>query len=355
MSITKKLGLAFGKTLIALSILTFALGFLFVNTLSTPNKIKFWLNESDLYPAVADSIQEQFLSEDNNLGQIPDGVIKDSINKTFDGSVAKGFIEGSIDTIYVWLNGKQENLSIALDTKMLQQKFADNVGSGLLERYSNLPTCTSLSSISVQSLDLLELQCVPPGVDIKQVAGSIVEQIKNQTDSGFDDGTITFAPQSEGDNKEDNLASQLKPARDTYQILKLLPYISAGMFAIGAAIVVLLSDPRYKALRTLAVASIPYGILYIIGGLLLPNIITSSTHSAVETIEQQLLRVPLQKVIDIMSKDIGQDLINLGAILVASGGTMLLIYLYIKKKNPPTGKESKTEHKPDVAQSELKK
>lgn len=354
MSIGKKLGLAFGKTLIVLSFAVFAVGFLFLNTLSKPDKIKFWLSESDLYPAIAESIQDQFLSEGSVIDQIPSEIIKQAITNTFSAETAQGFFESSIDTSYSWLNGRQEELAIELDTAMLQQQFADNVSAGLIERFQSLPACPPRT---LPSANLLELQCVPAGIDLTQVASTITEQIRNQTgDDGFGDGTITISPQN-SENPDENLATQLKPAKDIYGILGNLPYISAGLFLIGAAIVLALSDPKYRALRTLAVASIPYGILYIISGVLLPKLVTASTRSAIETIEQPLLKQPLERLVDIIGKDIGQVFINLGAILVVVGVALLGTYIFMRKKDPKaeTKKPKDTEHKPDIHHPETPK
>ncbi len=351
MKFIRKLGLAFGKTLILFSIVLSAIGFLYFSTLSKPEKLKLWLNESGIYTAIAESIQEQFISENSNAEGIPPNIINDAVTKTFAADTAQKFFEDSIDSSYSYLEGEQDELVLELDVEMFQQDFTNNVSAGLLAEFSNLPPCPPRT---IPTTDLLSLQCIPRGVDVNQVVSALTAQLESQAEEQLNDGTISLNPE-EGTAEPNNIAEDLKPAKDVYGILGNLPYVAGGLFIVGAAIVLALNKPKYRTLRTLAVAALPYGLIYIASGIFLPNIVKASTQSSINNIPEENLKAPLEKLVDRIGSGIGQDLINTGIVLTVLGAIMLISYLIVLKKFPPKEEKNENDEHPNKEPQEAEK
>lgn len=351
MKIAQKLGLVFGKTLIALSVGLFVLGFLFISTLSRPEKLKLIIAESGLYQAVADTIQEQFVKDNGDLQQIPNDIIQNALEQTFNEETAKDLFESSIDNTYGWLDGSREELTIELDTNELQQTFTGNIEAGLLERLEMLPTCPSGT---LPPADLASIDCIPQGLDIGQITDTIKVQIDDLQENVGGEDVISISPETTNEQGETtSLSQELKPVKDIYRFLTLLPYITAGLFIIGLLLVVALSKPRYKALRTLSVATLPYGVLYVLSGVFLPRFFTSTSSSLTESISEPALKEPVSNILSSLSSSIGRDFIWVGVILIAIGAILLVAYLVMKKKNPP--KHPKTDHQPTMHHPEPSK
>lgn len=342
MNILPKLGLALGKTLIVFSITLAVVGFLFISSLGQPNKIKSWLRDSGLYSALADSIQKQFIEGTESLEQVPPELVEKAIRQTFDEQRAQEFVESSVDGTYAWLNRDKDSVSIELNTNELQDTFVSNVGANLRERLQSLPRCPQ----GVFPRDILNANCVPAGLDISRVVNETTaqfarNQLSNPEELQQQDGTS-----SPGEIQPVNFAEQIKPVRDFYQWALLLPYIALGIFVVGGALVIWLSKPRYRSLRTLATAAIPYGAIYIIAGLLLPNFLIAATTTGIESIEDPSFHGPLKSVAEDLSNNLGNDLLRIGGIILAVGTILLVTYVVVKKKNPP--REAPAENKPSV-------
>lgn len=350
MSIARKLGLAFGKTLILLSIIFSALGFLYFNTLSKPEKIKLWLSDSALYPAIAETIQEQFLSEERDTGQIPPEIVESAVAKTFGQETAQTFIENSIDSTYLWLNGTQDELSLELDIKDYQEDFITNLNTGLLAKLNELPSCPSGT---IPSTDLFELQCIPQGVDINQVVSELTSQIDLETDAQQEVNDAIEAVDSPISKPDEGLAKNLQPVKDIYGIFKILPYVAVSLFAVGTALVIALSKPRRKALKTLAVATIPYGVIYVAFGIFLPNIVKAGVQSSIDSISEPQLKAPLEAIVANASGSIGKDLMYIGLSLLVLGAILLIGYFTIRKKHSTNSNKNKPSlHNPETNNQE---
>ena len=169
-----------------------------------------------------------------------------------------------------------------------------------------------------------------------------------------DEGVISISPETTNEQGETtSLSQELKPVKDTYRFLTLLPYITAGLFIVGLLLVIALSEPRYKALRTLAIATLPYGVLYVLSGVFLPRFFTSTSGSLTESITEPALKAPVSNILNSLSSNIGRDFIWAGVILIALGSALLTTYLLIKKKNPP--KHQQTDHQPTTHHPEPSK
>ena len=333
MSIVRKLALALGKTLIVLSITVSVVGFLFISTLSKPDKIKGWLSESSLYPSVTQTIQDQLLKDNPDSNQLPKTVLNDTITKTFNAQVVQEFFEGSIDNIYVWLKDDTQKLNLKLDTNQLQKDFTQNVTNGLRSHLQNLPPCPANV---VPSTDLINAQCLPSQIDIDEVLASVDTQLDLGDLEANGEGTeiIKFSPSSSDDTESPvTLEQELAPIKSIYNLLGVLPFITLGLFLIGVAIIVTFSKPRYVALRMLAISALFYGILYTVGGLLLPKIITSLTKSTIDSITEPALKESLSNLAKTIGKSIGSDLVIAGVVILIIGLVLLVSYVQIKKRS----------------------
>lgn len=335
MKTLRKITLALCKTILVFSLFTFVLGVLTIKVLGNQDQTKKWLSESGIYSAATASLRKNFVQSADTTGQASNPIIQTAVDKSITEQIIQEFTEDGLSQTYAWLEGKTEEPQLAFDTKQIQQDFADNVTTGLTERSASLPICPGRTMPNTQ--DIFTINCLPRDYDVTPEIDKIRQQIL-AADSQELQKTVSLDANGaavESPSQKQPLLEPLKPIKNYYYLIRILPAISAIIFVILAGVIIAISKPRYRALRTLATVTIPYGIMYIIGGLLLPRATQNSINALIDQLKVNEFGDPLKHILKNILQLAGDYLIIIGVGLIILGGTLLLSYLTIKKKSSP--------------------
>lgn len=334
MNIVRKLALALCKTVMVTCIVLFLAGMLCAATVLRPERIKQWLHDSGLYEATTQSVKDQFI-EGTDKTTATNPIIKNAVEKSVKESDIQTFAESGIDQTYAWLNGQTKTPQYSLNIQKIKEDFANNVAAGLTARAKTLPTCTYANPPKTN--DTLTINCIPPGTDVaaqieqaRQDLLSVDPNSKdaNQTEISAQDIKLQTA------NGPQPYYQALASAQKWYKLLKKLPILTVFVFLLMSVLVLILSKPRYMALRTLGSLTVPYGVMFLIAGYFTPRTIKTTLVSLFNT-NDDAVGGALQKLAGYFADTAGSYLVRIGIVLVIVGCGLLAAYFVIKKRRTP--------------------
>lgn len=233
-------------------------------TIRNQKTVKNWFSKSGFYDQVADIALTNIkkASAQSGSSEIPvtdpaiQAVVKDALSPEF----IKTNIDSSLDSIYSWLSGTNQDLLFKLDLNPVKDKIAAGVGNFAKTRAAGLPVCGVIGNNS--PVDPFAATCLPRGVTPEQV-GTLATQtfltqdfLKNPVITSKDlkiaDGSGKSIPIAED--------SRAKAVQKAYHLSGFLPValiISAVLFMTG---VIFLSADRLKGISRV-------GLVFLVTGL----------------------------------------------------------------------------------------
>lgn len=334
MKTLRKLTLALCKTILVFSLFAFVMSVLALRVLGNHDQTKRWLRESNIYSVATKSLRKNLVQNVDTTGQASNPIIQSAVDKSITEEVIQNFAEDSLGQTYSWLEGETKEPELAFDTTKIQEDFANNVATGLTERSANLPICPGRTLPNTQ--DIFAINCLPRGYDIAPEIEKARQQIlATDTQDLQKTATIDANGAAAESPSQQSLLEPLKPIKNYYHIISILPIISAVVFVILAGIMVALSKPRYRALRTLATLTIPYGIMYVIGGWLLPHLTQNSLNTLIDQLKIDEFGAPVKLILQSMVEATSSYLVIIGVGLIVIGNVLLGAYMFTKKKLAP--------------------
>lgn len=343
----RKLVLALCKTVLIFSIGLFAFGLLFSLTLAKPDRIIGWLDGSGLYIVVTNNLKEQLRSANEDLGTPDNPIISNAVDSSLPADRIQQFVEAGITETYKWLDGETETPQFSIDVNQVKTDFANKVASGLTERAATLPACSQ--RLKPTSTDVFTINCIPPGTDVAEEIESIRQQILD-ADTDQVGGEALVSAQSlkvEKNGQQVPYYQALGNIKTYYQGLKLLTVVSITLFVIAAGIIIALTKPRYRALRTLSVPLIINGTIYTLAGFLLPNQVNALFKIDESPTSATDFGAPLKNLVSSITSYSSNILLKIGIGFFVLGIASLVAYIIIKKRNPEVA-EVKAEHKQEA-------
>lgn len=307
-----------------------------MQTVGKPERTKTILSESGLYGIVATNIRKQFIEGETQVAGASSALAQDSISKTLTDARIQGYIESGIDNTYSWLNGETANPEIKIDVTSIKADFANNMTQNIEARLATLPAC-SRNTVPTTS-DITAIECIPRGYNTTAEIERIRQQIlaadtSDLTGNNEAEQTISLTG-DQASNNEAPVEHSLESVKSVYTWAKRIPQISGVLFVVSALAITLLSRPRYKALRTLGLAAIPYGILYLLVGILAPPILANIFKSMTAQSQSDSFAQPLQHIGQSLAGTVGSYFVWFGIALTISGIACFVIYKVIQKRDP---------------------
>ncbi len=250
--------------------------------LTNPQKVKAWLNDSNLYGSfVTDAIkQAEATAGDDESGTVSlsDTAVQQIAQSTFSAQLLQKDVNTFVDSNYSWLEGKSDKPDFEIDLSGAKQTFAEKVGEYVQTYLTSLPVCsnTQLATISSQSADPLALTCRPASLNAAAEATQVTETISGST--GFlSDPIITAANiNPKGDSQTEPYYQSLAGLPKVYQFGQQLPWI-AGLIAIASAVGMVFMTQRHRnGLRAVGIVLTIAGLALICAKFLSDQILDSA-------------------------------------------------------------------------------
>jgi hypothetical protein len=222
--------------------------------LSSPTYIEKALKESRVYDqfvsTVIDNSQKESTDPDSKeiLSQ-PE--IKAAAEKSFTPALLQSSTESVFNGVFAWIQGKTTEPEFRIDLTNAKADLSKNVAAYAEKRANSLPPCT-LEQLRQMSpdIDLLQIQCLPPGINVSALAQEYSQKFLNDGDF-LKDPVITNETIAEN-NDGKPLSEQLSGAPKAYSALHLTKWILLALALALTALLIFARRDRRAGLRHVA-------------------------------------------------------------------------------------------------------
>lgn len=262
-----------------LSLNIFRLGLLIIIPLTaiviafrTPAFLEQALDQSGIYKAVIPSLLDQ-TAEDNKADQqavalLQDAGVRDAVNSAFSPEVLQDSTETILDGTYQWLDGTTSTPRISLNLQSSADILKSKLTDYATRRLATLPTCSQAQFGQLTGQEaLLDLTCIPPGLDIGQTARDFSDGALKNTGLAERATLSTDDLPKDADGKR-IYETQLAMAPNAYRWIVNGPWIVAGILLLSGALLVFAHDRRRQGIRALSWVLCTSGIVWVFGAIL---------------------------------------------------------------------------------------
>lgn len=310
--------------------------FSFNQVFGSPNKIKTDLAKSGVYDALVTNLVQQTsrgnpeapVAEPSTAGQTQ---LQQAIKESLPPSYIEKQINGVLDGVYAWVNGKTAEPEFKIDLTQFHTNLVNNIVAQSQKYAASLPVCNSQSQIS-PDFDPFGMTCLPAGTTPEQIAAQTRQQLL--TSDLFKNTIITPADLT----KDEPLSKKLAPAKTTRKVLNIAILASAGLVLLTAAGAVFLSRPWRKGIRRVAISCITVGassaVLAVGSSYLLKYMSKNINQNGDQVLQSKLLDAAR-----LLGDDLRNWWVGFGIVLVIIGVGSLIAMAATKpdeKKTPET-------------------
>lgn len=307
---------------------------------SSPERMKSTIKDSGVYEKAPEIIYAEITANPENKNSsinLSDPAIKSAALEAFNPEFLQANTESFIAGGYNWLEGKSENLNFEINLEPAKKDFVNNVVDTQAKLIAELPECTveQLQKLQSSAVDIFSLECLPPGINIKQEAENAKKEILN--DKNFIAQT-KFGSNDIKDDKGVPLTESLPNMQTQFAAIKLLP-IMFSVLALGFfTAIYFVSRPAKKALPLLGKIFIVAGIFVLIA----PFAIGLFTQAIIEaeptkTVASQLV----EPVIKQFNKATAYIYYIFAAIFIGLGILQIFAQRYLNSREKTTKKSTK--------------
>lgn len=246
-------------------------------TIRNKEAVKGWFTSSRFYDRVFDVALEQINSKkdenkgntsngDGGFGSIPtdDADIQATAKQAFNAAFLQKNVEGVVDSIYNWLDGKTNDLSFKIDLTESKQTLANGFGSYVSKRAATLPVCQA--GALQGDFDGFTSPCRPRALSASQAGSEFTQKL--MTGDFLKDPIISSdsIKLKSKDGVEVPLGRQEQATmfRSAYQRTEQLPIALAVAALLLIAGIVFLSATRLGGVRKIGVILTINGVLFAI-------------------------------------------------------------------------------------------
>jgi hypothetical protein len=234
----------------------------------TPTKVEQWLNESNLYNHFVSNAVGQAEQITSDTGQpttisTDNAVVQQAIKSTFSQQLIGQSVNTFLDSNYAWLEGKTTTPQFKIDFSAPKAALAKQISQAVATHLASVPACSASQLSQLQTIDLLNLACRPPGVDPASEALQVEQQIMSS--GGFLSNPVITAdnltPNKSSSKQSQPYYQQLSKLPKFFQLGKKVPYAFAALGLVSLVIIFLATPTKRKAWRLLAKLLIMAGVL----------------------------------------------------------------------------------------------
>jgi hypothetical protein len=317
--------------LLGLLVWTFIPGLALSVNLTDSGQVKNWLTSSNTYQNFVDQSLQfveaesgKAIGEENQSSAINTTDILRAAQPVLSVDFVQEQAENFIDGMYRWLKGDTVTPEFNISLSSKSEQVAELIQPEIAEQLSKLPPCTPDQVQGGREIDLTELECLPPGIDVQQESQKLTESIVTQADGIF---------------KTEFTGSDLNLGNDTvvnapiaYNSLELMPTFFWA-FLLGVSTITVLTARRWqRGLKeigsTMAVSS---GVLIVFSFISIRlagapgKYVINSDGTDAKSMAARSIVEPLAKVV---TADIAKTTMMFAGIVFAIGAVCFLIGWY---------------------------
>ena len=311
--------------------------------------LKSSIKASGIYDKAVDSIISQIKKDQarkpNNEPapakdelSIDDPAVQEVIKKALPASFLESTANGVIDGVFGWLEGSTKLPEFTIDLAEAKKQLAVGAGDVAYKKALALPVCTAsqVRSVDLNNVDINNLPCLPPGIDLQTERDKLVETVTNSNEF-LADTTITSEDLSTTDGK--TVFDQAKSVPSVYQWLVKLPYILGALGVLTGLAVVFLHDERRRGLWILSRTAFAAGVVILIGVAISNYMLNSNSIFKLENANE--FQKTGQTLAKILVGDFNRVLMMFGIPYVVLGGGGMLALRLTRPKTPTPEKTEK--------------
>lgn len=240
--------------LLALSLLFLATSAVFSYLASKPEKIKEVLSNSGVYekmPGVAyENIKKENQDETSQI-DLSDPQVKQAALDSFDPQFFQASLETAIDGTYAWLEGETSRPEFQIDATGARNEFIGKIVDAKADRAVSLPVCSfqRLRQMDPGTVDIFNLECLPPGVSVTAEAEKVKAELANNPDFL---GETKFNSRDLKNEAGEPIFSNNSDLPDKFQLARNVPALLAVLSVLLAGGVYLASTDKRKGLIRIA-------------------------------------------------------------------------------------------------------
>lgn len=314
-------------TLFGTCALLFATLIAFNAVFGTPEPLKQALDSSHVYDALGSSLTSSGGPNGQQLADTPE--VQQATKQAVDSKTAKKTIEQFVDGTYHWLNGKTAQPDFRIDLTGPVNTFKQSLTSLAEAKLQALPPCTEeqLQNIDINTITYDSLPCLPPGIDIHQLAQQSVDN--TAVNNTFLQNPIVTADTLPKDKAGKNAFQRAYAAPAAFQVVKdMTPFV--GILALVAAgLIFWLRKDWLASLKIIGVSLVIDGVFLVAGGFLV-DLAFSLLHKQEAAFSTGATRA-ISEMIGTLAHDITKFLYSFGSLylLLAIAG---LVAVHIIRK-----------------------
>lgn len=210
-----------------LSLLLLPIIFALAVLLSSPKYIEQAFKDSRVYnqfvSTVIDNSQQQ-TTDPATKKILAQPEIKAAAEKSFSPALLQSSTENVINGLFAWMQGKTAEPQFRVDLTNARVELSTNIAAFAEKRANSLPACTLQQLRQLNpDIDLLEIPCLPPGVNIHALAQDYSQKFLASGDF-LSDPVITNETIAKN-NGGKPLSEQLKGVPTLYSTLNILKWV----------------------------------------------------------------------------------------------------------------------------------
>ena len=249
--------------------------------------LKSNIKDSGIYDKVVDGIVSQIKKDqakkpNNESGpandeiSIDDPAVQEVIKKALPASFLETSANDVIDGVFGWLEGNTKMPEFTIELAEPKKQLAVGIGDVAYQKALALPVCTvsQLRTLNLKDLDINNIPCLPPGINLQTERDKFVETVANSNEF-LSDTTITNEDLLKSGDK--NGFDQASSVPTLYQLLVKLPYIFGALGILTGLGVVLLHDDRRRGLWVVGRTVLIAGIVLLLGVAISNYVINSNS------------------------------------------------------------------------------
>jgi hypothetical protein len=177
--------------------------------------------------------------------------IKAAAEKSFTPEVLQSSAENVINGVFAWMNGKTAEPQFRIDLTNAKAELSKNVAAYAEKRANSLPPCTiqQLRQLS-PDIDLLEIPCLPPGVNVPALAQEYSQKFMSDSDF-LKDPVITNETIAKNNNGKP-LSEQLSGVPKAYSALTVTKWILLALALLLTGLLIFARRNRRAGVRHVA-------------------------------------------------------------------------------------------------------
>ena len=331
---SRRLGLSVAVILMCIFLSLSILSQAFVHTLGSAAGLKARINKNDTYAKAAPLIVDAINGSDDPAQTDTTNVLKSSEGKqaalaTFTPQFVQTNVEGAIDSLYDWLDGKAPKFHFTVDLKSQQGTFLAQLQTQVQNRLSSLPVCTPAQTSA--QVDPLTTPCVPKGA----TPATLATQLKNQLDNDPTTLATTDTSQVATTSKHHLIDSEVP---FLYRLSKHV-WIWWLLSAIMLGIILAVARPLRRGLKLGGQNFLIIGIPYLVVSLLVLHFMRNLSFMSILKSPTAVQKAIVQQLADPLARafvhDFTYQIVLVSAVITAIGTLMLVSRLFLKKEEDP--------------------